>query len=64
LELLPDAGAPEAVGDSGDALSEVLQPIDVLAYSPEGFDASKAREASFLGHILKTAEPLVLAPDA
>jgi hypothetical protein len=44
----------------GDALSEVFEPIDVLAYSPEEFDARKDREASFLGHILKTAEALAL----
>ncbi len=46
----------------GDALSEVLEPIDVLAYSPEEFDARKDREASFLGYILKRAEALALAP--
>lgn len=44
----------------GDALAEVFQPIDVLAYSPEGFDAMKDRETSFLGHVLKRAEAVAL----
>lgn len=44
----------------GDALSEVREPIDVLAYSPEEFDARKDREASFLGHILKKARALTV----
>lgn len=37
----------------GDALAEVFQPIDVLAYSPEEFASKKDRAASLLGHILK-----------
>jgi hypothetical protein len=44
----------------GDALSEVREPIDVLAYSPEEFDARKGREASFLGHVLKKARALTV----
>ncbi len=44
----------------GDALSDVREPIDVLAYSPEEFDARKDRRASFLGHILKRAEALAV----
>lgn len=40
----------------GDALSEVLQPIEVLAYSPEEFDARRNRPASFLGHLLRQGE--------
>ena len=50
----------------GDALSEVFEPIDVLAYSPEEFDARKDRKASFLGQILKEARSLALtqSPEA
>lgn len=51
-------------GVLGDALSDVLEPIDVLAYSPEEFDARKNGEASFLGHILKRAETLALTQQA
>lgn len=40
----------------GDALSEVLQPIEGLAYSPEEFESKKNRPASFLGHILRQPE--------
>lgn len=46
----------------GDALSEILQPIEVLAYSPEEFDSKKGRQASFLGHILKQPEVVAFQP--
>ena len=48
----------------GDALSEVFEPIEVRAYSPEEFDSRKGRRASFLGHILKQPEVVVFQPEA
>jgi len=44
----------------GDALSEVFEPIEVRAYSPEEFDS----RASFLGHILKQTEVVAFQPEA
>ncbi len=48
----------------GDALSEVLEPIEILAYSPEEFEAKNDREASFLGHILKQPGVVRFQPEA
>ena len=47
----------------GDALSEVLQPIEALAYSPEEFAAKKNRRASFLGHLLSQPEVVAFQPE-
>jgi hypothetical protein len=44
----------------GEALSEVHEPIGVLAYSPEEFDVWKNREASFLGHVPREARALIV----
>ena len=43
-------------GILGDALSEVLQPLEALVYSPEEFESKKNWPASFLGHILRQPE--------
>lgn len=40
----------------GDALSEVMKPIEVLSYSPEEFCAKKNAKASFLGSLLRQPE--------
>lgn len=48
----------------GDALSEVLQPIEVRAYSPEEFDSKKDRQASFLGHLLRQPEVVAFQSEA
>ncbi len=42
----------------GDALAEVLQPIEALSYSPEEFTAQKNRQASFLQHILQQPDTI------
>lgn len=47
----------------GDALAEVMQPIEVLAYSPEEFDSRKDRKASFLGHLLVSPEVVAFHPE-
>lgn len=46
----------------GDALSDVMYPIEVLAYSPEEFESKKDRPASFLGHILRQPETIAIQP--
>lgn len=48
----------------GDALSEVLQPIEVLAYSPEEFVSKKNRPATFLGHVLSQPGVVAFQPEA
>lgn len=40
----------------GDALTEVLEPIEILAYSPEEFELERNKQAGFLHHILQLAE--------
>ena len=40
----------------GDALSEVMKPIEVLSYPPEEFNAKKDAKASFLGNLLRQPE--------
>ena len=47
----------------GEALSEVFEPIEVRAYSPEEFDYRKGRRASLLGHILKQPEVVAFQPE-
>ncbi|NPV71188.1 MAG: nucleotidyltransferase domain-containing protein [Firmicutes bacterium] len=47
----------------GDALAEVLEPIEALAYSPEEFEAKKDRKASFLGHLLSQPEVVQFQPE-
>ena len=47
----------------GDALAEVLEPIEALAYSPEEFEAKKNRKASFLGHLLSRPEVVQFQPE-
>lgn len=46
----------------GDALAEVLLPIEALCYSPEEFALQKARQASFLQHVLNQPETQLLSP--
>lgn len=46
----------------GDALSEVMKPIEVLSYSPEEFNAKKDTTASFLGHLLRQPEVVPFQP--
>ncbi len=46
----------------GDALSEVMEPIEVLSHSPEEFDARKNTPASFLGHLLRQPEVVPFQP--
>lgn len=48
----------------GDALAEVLEPIEVIGYSPEEFEAKRNRLASFLGHILAQPETIEYHPKA
>ena len=40
----------------GDALTEVMEPIEILAYSPEEFELERNKQAGFLNHILRLAE--------
>ncbi len=40
----------------GDALAEVLEPIEVIGYSPEEFQMQSNKQASFLRHILQQSE--------
>lgn len=42
----------------GDALAEVLEPIEAIGYSPEEFEAKKNKQASFLAHILAQPETI------
>ena len=44
----------------GDALTEVLEPIEILSYSPEEFNTQKNKPASFLRHILEQKETIRL----
>lgn len=40
----------------GDALTEIMEPIEILAYSPEEFELERNKQAGFLNHILRLAE--------
>ena len=42
----------------GDALAEVMEPIEVLAFSPEEFEKKKEKQAGFLQHIMKQPETI------
>ena len=45
----------------GDALAEVLEPIEVLSYAPEEFEAQSHKQASFLRHVLDQKETIRLS---
>jgi predicted nucleotidyltransferase len=47
----------------GDALVEVLEPIEALAYSPEEFETKKNRKSSFLGHVLREPGVIEFQPE-
>ncbi|WP_092335688.1 hypothetical protein [Desulfosporosinus hippei] len=40
----------------GDALIEVMEPIEALAYSPEEFENERNKQGGFLNHVLQQAE--------
>jgi predicted nucleotidyltransferase len=40
----------------GDALAEIMEPIEALVFSPEEFEARKEKSASFLHYILRQSE--------
>ena len=42
----------------GDALAEVMEPIEVLAFSPEEFEEKKEKQAGFLQYIIKQPETI------
>ena len=42
----------------GDALAELMEPIEVLAFSPEEFEKKKEKQASFLQYIIKQPETI------
>jgi len=42
----------------GDALAEIMEPIEVLAFSPEEFEKKKEKQAGFLQHIMKQPETI------
>jgi len=42
----------------GDALAEVMEPIEVLAFSPEEFTKKKEKQAGFLQYIMKQPETI------
>ena len=42
----------------GDALAEIMEPIEVLAFSPEEFEKKKEKQAGFLQYIIKQPETI------
>lgn len=42
----------------GDALAEIMEPIEVLAFSPEEFEEKKEKQAGFLQYIIKQPETI------
>ena len=42
----------------GDALAEIMEPIEVLAFSPEEFKEKKEKQAGFLQYIIKQPETI------
>ena len=42
----------------GNALAEIMEPIEVLAFSPEEFEKKKEKQAGFLQHIMKQLETI------
>ncbi len=44
----------------GDALAEILEPIEVLSYAPEEFEAQSDKPSSFLRYVLDQKETVRL----
>jgi len=42
----------------GDALAEVMEPIEVLTFSPEEFEKKKEKQTGFLQYIIKQPETI------
>jgi predicted nucleotidyltransferase len=42
----------------GDAIAEIMEPIEVLAFSPEEFEKKKEKQAGFLQYIMKQPETI------
>jgi predicted nucleotidyltransferase len=42
----------------GNALAEVMEPIEVLAFSPDEFEEKKEKRAGFLQYIMKQPETI------